>query len=277
MLELKSDGDEKAIYLIGFTHVSSGDQVDSQGVGSILLNGTDGDIRFWYIVLDQSEFSGPDAEANLENIQWLTPRVLAHQQAVDAITAIGATYPARFATLFSSLNALRKSVRSWSQTLNDYFQKVEGKREFGLKVFVTESSDPRANTPTNDTAATGGRGYLLARRVASEAKKRRSETLSSIVTDISEMLSNLGADISRRSVVTLADPDDERTLIGNIAVLIDRGNENVIDKVSHAFSGQYDHVLRVDTVISGPWAPYSFCPDLQAAAAESTPSVTSHS
>jgi hypothetical protein len=270
MLELKNGGDNNAIYLIGFTHASSGDRVNPQGIGSILLSGTDGDIRFWYIELDPSEFSGPDAEANLENIQWLTPRVLAHQEAVDAISAIGAIYPARFATLFSSLSVLRQSVRAWSKTLNDYFQKVNGKREFGLKVFVTESSESRPRTASNDKAETGGRGYLLARRVAAEAKKRRSATLSNIVTDISDMLSDLGADVSRRSVVTLADPDDERTLIGNIAVLIDEGNEGVIDKVSHAFSGQYDHIIRIDTVISGPWAPYSFCPDLQTAEAEST-------
>lgn len=277
MLELKNTDDAKAIYLIGFTHLSSGEDIDRQGIGAILCCGTDGDIRFWYIVLGQSEFNGPDAEANLENIQWLTPRVLAHQEAVNTISAIGAIYPARFATLFSSLDILRQSVRGWSKALNDYFQKVDGKREFGLKVFVTESSEARTHTESSANAESGGRGYLLARRTATEAKKRRSDTLTSIVNEITEMLANMGADVSRRSVVTLADPDDDRTLIGNIAILIDRGDVGLINKVSHAFSGQYDPILRIDTVISGPWAPYSFCPDLHNVAASSASSTSTAS
>lgn len=266
MRESRVHDESKAIYLIGFTHVSSGKAVNCEPIGALLSTGREGEIRFWYIELDKSEFSGTEAEANLENIQWLTPRVLAHQQAVDAIAELGPTYPARFATLFSSVDVLQQNIRQWSKALTEYFRKVDGKREFGLKVFATQSLDFNQTHKNAADVDSGGRGYLLARRVESEAKKKRAETISKIVADVSDSLIDLGADVSLRSLVTLADPDDDRTLIGNIAILIDNGRESIIKKVANAYSGQVDSLTKIETLTSGPWAPYSFCPDLQSVA-----------
>lgn len=263
MLTPSEHDDSNVIYLIGFTHKSAGDLLEDCGLNHIIRSKCIGNIRFWYTELDKSEFSGPVAEKNLQDIQWLTPRVLAHQKAVDTISEIGAIYPARFATLFSSLEVLELNVRRWNEQLAAYFQKVEGKREFGLKVFATEQIAAVPATAKNPDG--GGRGYLLARRQASEAKQRRSEAFANIVSEIADSLSDFGADVARRSTVTLNDPDDDRTLIGNIAILITLGDESRIKQVAQAYSGQIDPTFRIETVISGPWAPYSFCPDLESA------------
>ncbi len=70
-----------ACYLLGFSPASEPIKRDEQ----FLLNQlgveqlTVGEISVWFTQIERAEFEGPVAEKNLADLQWLTPRVLAHE------------------------------------------------------------------------------------------------------------------------------------------------------------------------------------------------------
>jgi hypothetical protein len=278
----------QAIYLLGFTPGERAEQAAPRIAGFRLRSTVESNIRCWYVQIDASEFSGPDAEANLENLEWLTPRVLVHQQAVDAIAALGPVLPARFATLFSSLTSLRQHVVQWQNAIVDFFQQVSDKREWGCKVYVR----PRTRKPgvvgdsQGDRAQALGRNYLQLRRDEQQAKHRRTELRSTWIDTLEQDIMHRDATVVRRPLVQLDDElaemgneyehdcdknDDRverRTLIGNLAILAyDQAWPELADLIRSSQSNERCKELEecdeaVEVELTGPFVPYSFCPSL---------------
>src|ERR1035441_10314340 len=58
--------------------------------------------------VELGEFCGDSAEARLRDLAWLGPRVCRHEAVIDQVLCHGPVLPARFATLFTSVDSLRR-------------------------------------------------------------------------------------------------------------------------------------------------------------------------
>lgn len=263
MASKEADASKKVVYLIGFAPESANGSVELEGFEYFISNVVCDRIRCWFIEIDASEFQGTEAESNLENLEWLTPRVMAHQQAIEHLNQFGPLYPARFATLFSSIETLRESITHWRAELEEFFAKVKGMEEWGCKIFVSSpSGDASSDDNLENTSSADGRNYLLARRRASEAKRRQSELISETVDEVEHVLAGLSADVVRRSIVQLDRSEEEAQMIGNLAVLVRPDQLAEIEQRTSQFVPPDLLQLKVSIELSGPFAPYSFCNNL---------------
>lgn len=263
MASTKTDSTDKVVYLLGFGRASARDSKEIDGLGYAISSIDFQGVRSWYVLFDATEFQGSDAAENLEDLEWLTPRVLAHQQAIDQLCQTGPLYPARFATLFSSIEALQESVSRWEPELQSFFRRVDGKQEWACKVYLSKPKPAgESRTDQRPASAPDGRSYLLARRQASEAKQRQAELVTQVVDDLRQTLLDAGVDVVLRPPVQMKPADEDAMLIGNLALLIRQDQLEVVQSLTSDISPP-DLLLRdVSVELSGPFAPYSFCSDL---------------
>ena len=100
-------GSELVYYLYCLTprarylHVSA---IGVDGLRPIIVRGC-GKIGAVLSEVERREFCGQAAEARLEDLEWLGPRVCRHEAAIEEVMRQTPVLPARFATLFTSIDA----------------------------------------------------------------------------------------------------------------------------------------------------------------------------
>ena len=193
--------------------------------------------------VDAAEF-GSDLSTNMENLNWLAAAGVRHQQVVAAIYERAPLLPARFATLFSSQDALAQDVQRRKRELLAAFKAVKGADEYGIKVFALPR--PAAAGP----AAASGKEYLQRRSRQLQARPGRKPTpeLEAVITSLKQV----AAETTAGGKATAGQPN----LVYQASLLVPRGRrkklEALLTEAAERLRGQY----RVEC--SGPWPPYSF-------------------
>src|SRR5450432_2522700 len=101
-----------AWYLYCLTPPGSGVQSSRLGVDghSSVSVGNCGGISAVFSEVPLAEFCGESAEARLEDLDWLAPRVCRHEAVIEDVMRRFPVFPVRFATLFTSFESLQQSV-----------------------------------------------------------------------------------------------------------------------------------------------------------------------
>lgn len=128
-----------ALYLFGLFYK---EKPDLEGAppgfappGELRINALDGTPFFactepTYLDL----WTGPEAESRLQDIQWVGPRALVHEEVQRWCYSINATYyPTSLGTIFSTLEALTSSIVPRTSELEEYFIRTGGAFQFTLK------------------------------------------------------------------------------------------------------------------------------------------------
>ncbi len=257
----------QAIYLLGFSRTTLELVPEIYWLKSAeVTSAVHRDVRYWFKLIDRADFEGIEAEANLSNLAWLTPIVLAHDAAVSALSKSGPFYPTRFGTLFSSHDAISKLLDSESETLAAFLASVVGREEWGLKCiadrqFAIAKYAEKEGLNTSKLAASG-KDYLKARQLQKSIDGRTQVWLLDLTRSIQQSLENSFGKVILRTRVTQPDGNEQEEIISSLAVL-PRHTESVglNEWVEHWNTTQYPQTgLRLE--LTGPWPPYSFCPSL---------------
>src|ERR1035438_4586452 len=74
--------------------------------------------------VELGEFCGETAEARLQDLAWLGPRVCQHEAVIEEVMGQTPVLPARFATLFTSLDSLNRSVLEHREAIRSEERRV---------------------------------------------------------------------------------------------------------------------------------------------------------
>ena len=83
--------------------------------------------------VELGEFCGESADANLQDLAWLGPRVCRHEVVIEEINNGVPVLPARFATLFTSMDSLQRFVLEHRDAVAGFFTKLGDQREWAVK------------------------------------------------------------------------------------------------------------------------------------------------
>ena len=261
----------KAIYLLGVAPESPADTRDAiQADYSMLEIVSAFELDAWLVRIDREDFDGPAAEKNLADINWLSPRVMAHQMAVQHIANEVALLPMRFGTLFSSEQALIEFLFNHYATIAAFLAGDGRHVEWGIKCYADWSLavDAFQRNQRSDEADNGAGGgavgmtYLLKKKLLRE----RDAALHSWMV---ERLQPLRDELQRR-VVRLADrgvlqdgKGSTRECMANWAVLVPREQQEQLQGWVEEMRLQVlDANDSLSIEMTGPWPPYSFVPTL---------------
>lgn len=195
----------------------------------------------------ESDFVGEAAEEQLRDLEWLAPRALRHEAIVRAAHEETDVIPARFATVFSSPEALTAWVAAQEQALAQAFARLHGAEEWGVRlVGAPEGETESLSAPAEPPAAATGRSYLAAVRQRREHAAQRAACARQLVGSFAQRVQPLIREWAfRRPFV--------------FACLLARENRQIFAMAAEEFS-RPEMGLRFE--LSGPWPPYSFVRDL---------------
>ena len=217
--------------------------------------------------LDGERYSPSAIERGTENVEWLAPRAVAHDRVLTWLSDHGPVVPLPVFSLFSTEEAVRKTLRERRVELRDALRRVARGREYALRVYridaelavVAAEHSPRlSELEQSAAAASPGQRYLLERKLDAERKKELHGIGARIAREISAALRPFAVEAVETRVSTrTVRAEAEGTLILDIAFLVDPQRLEDFQRTLTEIVAQHGgRGFRFD--FTGPWPPYHF-------------------
>jgi hypothetical protein len=205
------------------------------------------DYVCWISRVPRQEFAGELTE-RMQDLEWLASAGLRHQRTVAQISSQLTALPARFGTVFLTVDSMAQHVRQRRKALTETFARVADADEWGIKIFTA----PRPKRTSQVAAATGVE-YL--KRKAENLRPRSSKTLDDDVIQFVQALTALSVAASPGGKASAGQPG----LLWHGSFLVRRSDRKKLDAVLKKYAARWRDLRRIDC--SGPWPPYSFVGD----------------
>jgi hypothetical protein len=154
--------------------------------------------------------------------------------------------PFRFGTVFNDDEALRKSIRSNQRQFLSNIEKLRGKTEMHLKIFV---DDCCAKEISKHLPAEGvGREYLTSLRENAVRQRERQTRARAVSFQMHRLFAPLDEEVSCRLT-------ESGKMVLDIAHLIDR---KCVERYQNKFASTSAAMRDCQMQVSGPWPPYHF-------------------
>ncbi|MEU1513442.1 GvpL/GvpF family gas vesicle protein [Streptomyces sp. NPDC005811] len=203
----------------------------------------------------ERDFSEEALRGHLEDLDWLAATARSHQQVVDALTAVTTPLPLRLATVFRDDSGVRVMMERQEDHFRRTLDRLTGRVEWGVKVYVAPEPEPVAATPSPARPASG-RDYLQQRRRQSRAREDTWQRAERFAARLHSTLRAHAEDARlhppQNSTLSAAGAGEN---VLNAAYLVPRARSEefveIVDRTKGEESG-----IRVE--LTGPWAAYSF-------------------
>jgi Gas vesicle synthesis protein GvpL/GvpF len=179
--------------------------------------------------------------------------------------------PFRFGTVFNDDESLRKSIRSNQRQFQGNIDKLRGKTEMHLKIFV---DDCCSHSLDRHVPAEGvGREYLSNLRENAARTRERQTRARAVSFQMHRLFMPLDEEVTCRLT-------ESGKMVLDIAHLIDR---KYVERYQNKFASTSAMMRECQMQVSGPWPPYHFVhrltrgahvPAQPTAAAAATPAAT---
>ena len=154
--------------------------------------------------------------------------------------------PFRFGTVFSDDEALRKSIRSNQRQFLGNIEKLRGKAEMHLKIFVEDCCTKESERHLSVEKV--GREYLTNLRENATRTRERQTRARAVSFQMHRLFMPLDEDVSCRLA-------ENGKMVLDVAHLIDR---KCVERYQNKFATTSATMRDCHMQISGPWPPYHF-------------------
>ena len=225
-----------------------------------------GSVFAWFKRIDRSDFVGETGERNLSDVNWLTPRVMAHEEAVGQLSLQSSFYPARFGSLFSTEGSLHSYAVSATNRLNEFFRLIRGKQEWGLKLFGNYAKAAKVQAERSGLIQGGvplkGANYLKLKQLQRDLSRTDSGVFVQARNAAVASIRTVFVDVKERSITAASKSDANDELLGSIAVLERMEQASNVSAWVEQWNLDSSRNGGIRIELSGPWPAYSFCPCL---------------
>lgn len=260
--------DGKALYLFCLARHDLLPDIEGVGVdgqGPLFVR-TFGDIAAVLNVVSIEEFCGQSAEVSMQDLAWLGPRACRHEEVIEQVTRHSPVLPARFATLFSSLEQLEKLITTHRSAIVQFLDRVAGKEEWAVKGLLDRAKAKKelltvalAAQEEYISASSPGSRYFQEQRIRAGVETKLNNWLKETCKSIGNDLNCHAEGSCERTVVLGSTARTDTEVILNWAFLVPRSA--VVGFRARVAQANADHTVRgLIFEISGPWPPYSFSP-----------------
>ena len=154
--------------------------------------------------------------------------------------------PFRFGTVFNDDESLRRSIRSNQRQFLTNIDKLRGKTEMHLKLFVDDCPGREIARPLPMDAS--GRGYLTNLRESAARTRERQTRARAVSFQMHRLFLPLDEEVSCRLT-------ESGKMVLDIAHLIDR---KYVERYQNKFTSTSAAMRQCQMQLSGPWPPYHF-------------------
>lgn len=215
-----------------------------------------------YRIVTAEEFTGEQAEVQLQDPHWILPRVQHHEAIVAQVMSISALFPARFATLYSGYPALERFMHKNQYTISRFLQYIAGQQEWAVKGILDKKTAMAywvSLQPVDiQSAPSKGKLYFQKRKLYLQSEQQLPQWLQYLCDAQLVQLMPFASNLRQRPVIA----QSKQQCIINWAFLLPT-------KYVSAFKQK---LIDINTVLqptglhfehSGPWAAYSFSQNIE--------------
>ncbi|HTJ30998.1 MAG TPA: GvpL/GvpF family gas vesicle protein [Acidobacteriaceae bacterium] len=172
-----------------------------------------------------------------------------HARVIADIFKQSTVLPFRFGTVFQDDENLRKSIRSNQRQFQGNLERLHGKTEMHLKIYVDNCCKEQADTAARQLPLERvGKEYLSNLRENATRQRERQTRARAVSFQMHRMFNPLDEEISCRMT-------ESGKMLLDIAHLIDR---KCVEKYQNKFSTTSAMMRECQMQLSGPWPPYHF-------------------
>ena len=261
----------KAIYLFCFARSAFLPEIAGKGVDGenplFLLPCRDIVAVAGMVPLD--EFCGDLAENRMGDLEWVGPRACRHEQVVERLMRHSPVLPARFGTIFLSLESLENRMAMHLDAIRAFLDRISGTEEWSVKCLLNREKAAQKQYcrmlegQAEHLSSLPGTRYLEQQRIRAAAGQELNQRLKEVNEGVAYDLSRIAIDWAVRKTLPRKVTGGEGEMILNWAFLVPRNvTADLCARIDRANAECADFELVFE--LSGPWPPYSFCPVLEA-------------
>ena len=219
--------------------------------------------------INLEEFAGAEAKKKMEDLAWVAPRALRHEEVVLSAMEQGHVLPVRFGTVFSSIEAAAEPLRRRQDVLMKFFQDTIDKKEWTLKGYV-DRSEARARMTAARLAAekeqlagfSPGKRYFLEQKIKGAVDKDVAIWLKEMERDILSVAREASVGFSEcRLQSQEVTGKREEEMFFHSALLVPDASMAILERMTDEWNKRHEsQELQIE--LSGPWPPYHFAPVL---------------
>lgn len=210
----------------------------------------------WLVAADAPlpEYGADSIQANLQDLDWVSGRAMAHEAMVEHFGQAGTVVPMKLFTLFAGDDRALEHVRSERGRLDRILDRIAGCQEWGVLVRFDEAKAKEVaagEARQGAGAKSAGTAFLLRKKMEQEASRTLLARLREEMDEVFSELAGQAAEARRR------EPVAPSPLLLDGAFLVRSAQvasfETIVDRWAKRLAEQ-----ACEVTLTGPWPPYNF-------------------
>jgi hypothetical protein len=208
------------------------------------------------------EFDEEALRENLNEVAWLEEKARAHEAVLEALLESTTVVPTRLCTIFRDEKQVREMMSREGPALVEALERLDGKAEWGVKVFAEAGAleravQERAKEGADEGPISPGAAYMERRRREARARENAEEIADGWAQEIHERLARCAAE-------ALLNPLQRREVSGHDGDMLLNGvylvEDEKVDRFRELASrlGEENRARGVAVAPTGPWPAYNF-------------------
>ena len=261
--------DERGWYVycvVGDAGLSLPDSLSGVAEGHAVRLLADGDLAAVASQVPLSEFGEETLRESLGDVEWLERTARSHERVLDEVRARTTVIPMRLCTIYRSESSVGEMLARERQALTEALARLEGKTEWGLKVFVEPHAVERAAKHASaelarleaelEDASAGG-AYMRRKQLESLLREETDRLVDECVEDAHSRLSALAVEALRNPLQRQEASGQSGQMVLNGVYLLDDAASDEFHACVAALAEEYGP-RGCDLQSTGPWPPYNF-------------------
>jgi hypothetical protein len=202
----------------------------------------------------------------------LGPRVFRHEAVIEELMSRAPVLPARFATLFTSVDSLQQSVLARREAIAGFFDRLGDQREWAVKGLLDRAGalrglglSLRAAAQEPAPATSPGARYFQEKRIQAQCERELNLRLKEFCRRAAAALGAEAGGFRERKALAPVPSGTDAEIVLNWAFLVSPAALADFRARLGRFNGG-EAFAGLTLPLTGPWPPYSFAPDLSAGA-----------
>jgi hypothetical protein len=174
-----------------------------------------------------------------QNLLWLESKARAHDQVLKRLLSSGPVIPFRYCTVLRNEDDVRGMLSRHRLAIARTLDEFDGKREWGVKIFLDRSRYARVETRDADGEA-GGKSYLLTKKRRRDEWGEAARAARADASDCHQQLAAVAADAVTLPARWPKDSSDAELLVNGAYLIADNALDRfraLIDTLAAAHAG----------------------------------------
>ena len=221
--------------------------------------------------VDLNEFGSEEIQKKAEeDLNWIKEKAQIHEYVIEQAMRVGpnliSVIPMKFGTIFKTEESLKECLRKNYQQFKDSLEKLKGKQEWGVKIYLKENIFRKTIEDKNEAVLAKkkeieslpkGMAFFTQKQIGEIVNQEKDKELDRITEEIYESLGQLAFSKNKSKLLEKDFTGMLEEMLLNAFYLIEESKLASFQKKVGELKEKYNS-LGFEVEMTGPWPSYHF-------------------